>query len=215
MLHFLENHDEQRIASQFFAGDAFKAMPALVVSATIDEGPMMFYFGQELGERGEGVEGFSGEDGRTTIFDYWCVPSQKRWIEGKFGVDSLSDDQRTLREFYKTLLHIARDNPAIAEGHCIEKTSVVQSPNSTRLIDAFVRAKGDEKLLVICSFMSQPNQIEIPVSDVLIRLPQRDSVKTYTVKDLLGQNVESEVVERKLRLALPAYGAYILKIEEH
>src|SRR5690606_33867848 len=27
MLHFLENHDEQRIASRFFAGDPRKALP--------------------------------------------------------------------------------------------------------------------------------------------------------------------------------------------
>ena len=70
MLNFLENHDEQRIASDFFAGDARKALPALVVSACMNTNPMMVYFGQELGERGMDCEGFSGQDGRTTIFDY-------------------------------------------------------------------------------------------------------------------------------------------------
>ena len=70
MLHFLENHDEQRIASRFFAGDPWKALPAMVITATIDRGPVMIYFGQEVGEPGAGDEGFQGDDGRTTIYDY-------------------------------------------------------------------------------------------------------------------------------------------------
>ena len=78
MLHFLENHDEQRIASPDFAGDAWKIVPAMVVSATIDQGPVMIYFGQEVGEPGAGTEGFSGKDGRTTIFDYWGVPEHQK-----------------------------------------------------------------------------------------------------------------------------------------
>ena len=35
MLRFLENHDEERIASAGFAGNAFLALPAMVVSATL------------------------------------------------------------------------------------------------------------------------------------------------------------------------------------
>ena len=73
MLNFLENHDEQRIASDFFAGDPRKGIPALIVSACMNTNPMMIYFGQEFGELGMDSEGFSGRDGRTTIFDYWSV----------------------------------------------------------------------------------------------------------------------------------------------
>ena len=56
MLNFLENHDEQRFASDQFAGDADKVLPALVVSSMMNTGPMMIYFGQELGERAEDAE---------------------------------------------------------------------------------------------------------------------------------------------------------------
>ncbi|MEM7040000.1 MAG: alpha-amylase family glycosyl hydrolase, partial [Bacteroidota bacterium] len=70
MLRFLENHDEQRIASPEFAGDAWTAVPGMTVSALLGKGPVMLYFGQEHGERGEGEEGFQKADGRTTIFDY-------------------------------------------------------------------------------------------------------------------------------------------------
>ena len=81
MLNFLENHDEQRFASDQFAGDADKVLPALVVSSMMNTGPMMIYFGQELGERAEDAEGFSGKDGRTTIFDYWSVTTVRQWYE--------------------------------------------------------------------------------------------------------------------------------------
>ena len=54
MLHFLENHDEQRIASPAFAGNADGARPAMVVSATISRSPTMIYFGQDVGVTGAG-----------------------------------------------------------------------------------------------------------------------------------------------------------------
>ena len=57
MLNFLENHDEQRFASAQYAGDASRALPSLVVSATIGTGAMMLYFGQEIGEPAADAEG--------------------------------------------------------------------------------------------------------------------------------------------------------------
>ena len=75
MLYFLENHDEQRIASDFFAGDARKGLAPWLCLALMGSNPIMLYAGQEYGERGMDEEGFSGRDGRTTIFDYWTVDS--------------------------------------------------------------------------------------------------------------------------------------------
>jgi glycosidase len=60
MLRFLENHDELRLASRQYAKDAWRAIPAMGVSATMSTGPVMIYFGQELGESADGTEGFSG-----------------------------------------------------------------------------------------------------------------------------------------------------------
>src|SRR6478735_339182 len=82
MVHFMENHDEQRIASKYFATDPWKAIPAMVISTMIDKGPVMIYFGQEVGEPGLGVKGFGVEDGRTTIYDYWGVPEHQKWVNG-------------------------------------------------------------------------------------------------------------------------------------
>jgi hypothetical protein len=42
MLHFLDNHDEQRLASPEFAGSAIKGKPMMVISATISTSPTCF-----------------------------------------------------------------------------------------------------------------------------------------------------------------------------
>ncbi|MBP3535105.1 MAG: alpha-amylase, partial [Muribaculaceae bacterium] len=117
MLNFLENHDEQRFASDFYAGDASRVLPSLVVASTFSTGPMMIYFGQELGERGMEAEGFSGLDGRTTIFDYWSLEKLRRWMSGgKPSSSNLTPDELSLRNLYMDVLNIAKSEPAISEG---------------------------------------------------------------------------------------------------
>ncbi|HEV7349527.1 alpha-amylase family protein [Telluribacter sp.] len=117
MLRFLENHDEQRIASRYFAGDPLAAVPAMTLSATLHTGPLMIYFGQEVGVNPTQAEGFQGEDGRTTIFDYWGVPEFQQWVNGgKFDGGKLSPKQKSLREFYRQLNHFVLQNSAIYKG---------------------------------------------------------------------------------------------------
>lgn len=78
MLNFLENHDEQRFASDFFGKDAYNTFAPLYVSLFMNTAPFMIYFGEEVGEAAMDEEGFSGRDGRTTIFDWWSVGSVRR-----------------------------------------------------------------------------------------------------------------------------------------
>lgn len=78
MLNFLENHDEQRFASDYFGKDAHGTFAPLYVSLFLNTAPFMIYFGEEIGERGMDEEGFSGCDGRTTIFDWWSISSIRR-----------------------------------------------------------------------------------------------------------------------------------------
>ena len=117
MLNFLENHDEQRLASEFFAGKAQAGIPGLIVSALLNTNPMMIYAGQELGERGMDQEGFSGRDGRTTIFDYWSVESLRHWInDGRYDGGKLTTEQQALRQFYAKLLNIAQSEQVVVNG---------------------------------------------------------------------------------------------------
>ncbi len=78
MLNFLENHDEQRFASEFFGKNARNTFAPLFASLFMNTAPFMIYFGEEVGEAGMDEEGFSGKDGRTTIFDWWSVGSIRR-----------------------------------------------------------------------------------------------------------------------------------------
>ncbi|MBQ1929736.1 MAG: alpha-amylase family protein [Bacteroidales bacterium] len=111
MLNFLENHDEQRVASDFNLSDPFKSIPELVVSLMLNKSPFMIYFGQEVGEKGMLSEGFSGVDGRTSIFDYCSAPSVVRLLK-----NNLSKDERELLDVYKELLDFAIKTPAIYQG---------------------------------------------------------------------------------------------------
>ncbi|MBT1446027.1 alpha-amylase family protein [Shewanella sp. JM162201] len=106
MLHFLENHDEQRIASPEFLGDGAKALPALAVSLFATDGPFMLYFGQRFGEDGSETGGF-GKPSRTSIFDYVSAPAMARYLKqdanGNFGAASLPQE-RALNSAYLKLL---------------------------------------------------------------------------------------------------------------
>ena len=150
MLNFLENHDEQRIASRQFCGNPWIALPALVVSATMSKCPFMVYAGQELGEPAADAEGFSGMDGRTTIFDYWSVPTLRRWHQGK-----PTTDERRLRTLYRKILRLCNSEKTLARGGFFDLMYVNQETLDTRRQYAYLRHCEGEMTLVVANFSSQ------------------------------------------------------------
>ena len=162
MLHFLENHDEQRIASPGFAGDAERAKPAMVVSALLSRSPTMVYFGQAVGEPGDGDAGF-GDPTRTTIFDYWGVPAHQRWMNGgAFDGGQLTEDERVLRDFYVRLLNLSKD-PVFASG----KYAPLDTGDDK--LFAFARWGAGEPHLVVSNFDdAQQQETTLPVPAELI-----------------------------------------------
>lgn len=155
MLNFLENHDEQRFASDFYAGRADRVLPSLVVASTFSTGPMMIYFGQELGERGMDAEGFSGLDGRTTIFDYWSLDKMRRWLSGgKPSASNLTDEEVKLRNTYMSVLNIARTEKAIAEGSFFDLMYVnyESAGFDTHRQFAYLRHFENETVLIAVNF---------------------------------------------------------------
>jgi glycosidase len=153
MLHFLENHDEQRIASPEFVGNAQKGKPAMVVSTTISTAPTMIYFGQEVGEPGAEDAGF-GTNSRTSIFDYMGVPHHQRWMnDGAFDGGQLSAEEKELRDFYKRLLNFSAQSSALmgeyAEIHSFNRETTEGYGDK---VFSFVRWSDDEKLIVVSSF---------------------------------------------------------------
>ncbi|QYH40922.1 alpha-amylase [Algoriphagus sp. NBT04N3] len=153
MLHFLENHDEQRIASPEFAGNPWKAMPAMVVSATVSTSPTMIYFGQEVGELGAEDAGF-GDPSRTSIFDYIGVPQHQKWMNGgKFDGGQLSENEKALRNYYSEVLNFTRNSSALMgeymELHSFNRS---QNPAYTNKTFAFARWDENQKLIVVTNF---------------------------------------------------------------
>ena len=155
MLYFLENHDEQRIASQFFAGDARRGVPGLVVSALLQQNPLMIYFGQEYGERGMDKEGFSGNDGRTTIFDYWSVPSVVRAAKGKSTAD-----EKKLYDIYNKVMHIAASEKAVSQGQMFDLMYVNGKYHRQYI---FLRKAGAEVLLVVANFDDSTAAVNVTI----------------------------------------------------
>ena len=155
MLYFLENHDEQRIASNFFAGDAQKGVPALVVSALLQQNPLMIYFGQEYGERGMDKEGFSGNDGRTTIFDYWSVDTIVRAAQRQ-----LTAQEKQLKALYDKIINIATTEKAAINGASFDLMYVNGRYNHEY---AFIRKAGAEVLLVVANFADAAQALGITI----------------------------------------------------
>lgn len=218
MLHFMENHDEQRLASDFIAGHGRPALPAILVSATIDTCPMMVYFGQELGERGMDAEGFSGRDGRTTIFDYWSVDTICRWRDGgTFSGRELNDGERDLRSQYARLLHIARDERAISEGDFFDlmyANPYTESFNPHRHY-AFLRKHEDELLLIVANFDEHDTQVAVNIPSHAF-----DYFKLPTLDNALGTELlTGDTVQLVLSpdipatLHVPGYSGAIVKIK--
>ncbi|HWR95701.1 MAG TPA: alpha-amylase family glycosyl hydrolase, partial [Arenimonas sp.] len=152
LLHFLENHDEQRIASAPFAGDARKGLPAMVVSATIGTAPIMLYFGQDVGEKGDGDAGF-GKASRSTIFDYWGVPAHQRWMNGgKFDGGALTPAEKALRADYVRLMQFTRNAPALmGDYRDLHKTNIGNAGYDGELF-SYVRYNAKQKLIIVSNF---------------------------------------------------------------
>ena len=216
MLHFLENHDEQRIASKFFAGDPWKALPAMVISATIDRGPVMIYFGQEVGEPANGNEGFQVDDGRTTIYDYWGIPQHQKWMSGgKFTGDSLSAEIKQLRQTYSDLLTLAGKNSAVATGEYIDITTFnQQAGNFDGKIHAFLRYAGEERLLIVTGFNAADQMIKVQLPKEAVTAIGLDASGSYIARDLLWREAEVGFNSEFLfELKCKPYSSFIFKIK--
>ena len=144
MLYFLENHDEQRVASDFFAASGRKGVPGMIASLLMQQNPFMLYAGEEYGERGMDREGFSGNDGRTTIFDYWSVDTLCRAAQKK-----LTADEEALFDIHQKTMLLARQEKAVTDGVFFDLMYV--NGHLERQY-AFLRYAEGELLLVATNF---------------------------------------------------------------
>ena len=217
MLHFLENHDEQRIASPNFAGSAVKGKPALVVSALISRSPTMLYFGQDVGEDGSEETGF-GDPTRTTIFDYAGVPAHQRWMnDGKFDGGQLKPEEKQLRQYHINVMAISAQHPAM-QGDFVslhaENIGSTESAYDDKTL-AFIRLAEDAALIVVSQFTETDKQFALQIPAELIErlgLSQGEHV----TKDLLTDTLHTLTVSDAggtIAVSLESLGSVVLEIQ--
>jgi len=209
MLYFLENHDEQRVASDFFAGDARKGIPGLVASVLMRSNPFMLYAAEEYGEKGMDKEGFSGVDGRTTIFDYWSIDTLCRAADG-----TLSDDEQYIYTMHEKVLQIARKEKAIdGDFYDLMYANPWSDKFDNNRLFAFLRKKDKDILLVVCNFSDHVADIDVNIPAHAMRTLSI-AKKAYKAKDLLtGEQQTLQLQENgKVSMTVQAYGARIWKL---
>ena len=168
MLNFLENHDEQRIASDFFGKSAQAGIPALAVSALCNSNPFMIYYAQELGEESMDAEGFQGADGRTTIFDYWGLKKLKDFRAVGYDGSKLAPEMKSIRDQYIKLMKVATTSDAALNGEFIDlyKYNKENPCLNTDVVYAFARKSAKETMIVAANFSDEKQTVEIKTGEI-------------------------------------------------
>ncbi len=171
-LEYLENHDERRIPSPIVAnaspgdsgfGGSRAAHQLAPLQLLYSQGPVLVLNGQEVGEPGAGVAGFKGDNGRTSIFDYWRMPSFARWVnDHEYDGGQLDGDEAALRRYYADLLALCQHPSITGSGYWGLRSSnrAGSAPGASDWLYAFARyAPGSGRLLVVVANF-RPNAAE-------------------------------------------------------
>ena len=215
MLHFLENHDEQRIASAYFAGNAEKAKPALAAGALMSPGAYMVYAGQEIGEAGMDAEGFSGNDGRTTIFDYWNPASLQKLTAPAFE-KKLTPEEAALYDYYQKILTLCNSRKAFEQGGFFDLQYANYGRDYGYNCDrqySFLRHFGREVYLVAVNFAPASVQVGIKIPSHAFDVLKLREGKKSAVSVMTEETVTVELrPDAPLYVQLPAYGVTVLRL---
>ena len=197
MLNFLENHDEHRFASDFFGGDAARTFAPLYVSLLLNTAPFMVYFGEEVGEKGMDEEGFSGRDGRTTIFDWWSISSVKRLrkvIEsGEYRTldikalvkAGMKEEEAKVFCRFASILRFAASDEAVCKGTTYDLCYCNMSSDGfdKHRHFVFLRDYEEHTLLVAANFSGQQARMKITLPEHAfewMQIPVTDSLHPGT-----------------------------------
>jgi glycosidase len=219
MLRFLENHDEQRIASQYFAENPMKAIPAFFLTATMHQNPFLIYFGQEFGESASGKNGFSGDDGRTTLFDYWPIPTIQKWLyEAKLDIKKLPKETQELYTHYQNIIKFSLNEKAIIEGQFYDlmwanKDNPAFDSNS---VFAFLRTNGDQNFICLCNFLAEKQSIKVKIPEHAFEFCNIKNAELLNIvfTDYFTSKIINisglEIIENNISIDLPSflYAAY-------
>lgn len=208
MLRYAENHDEVRLASSHHWGGHGAQLGKVVTAFLSAAGPspFMLYNGQEVGEVGDGDEGFAKDDGRSSIFDYGQLPAFSKWVNnGAYDGGQLSEDQQSLREWYVEWMQLMQE-PAFIRGG-------VYGLNSANLENQSFRA-GDEPIAKsIYAFLRHDRDSDEAFLIVLNFNPSHRSKDLEVTLPANAQDwLQAEVANKVLVGDLPACGVAVVQL---
>ncbi len=213
MLRFLENHDETRLNSPGFAASNFwSTIPGMVLTASMHDGPLMIYFGQEFGEKAQEIEGFNQADDRTTMFDFYRVDTHQRWLNGgKFDGGKLTADEKVIDSFYTDLLAWINSSEVIQHGKFFDLQYAQNSSYPKDKVYSYLRYTEKGRNLIICNFDSINHDFTIEIPSLALDLMGVKSVKLKTFKNFVPPSAPAAVVDGN-RIQIPANSAIIITL---
>jgi glycosidase len=221
MLRFLENHDEVRLASRFFTENPLAGIPAMTVAAALNTGPVMIYSGQEVGEAAAGASGFSGDDGKTTIYDYFNIPEHQKWMNGgAFDGGKLSQSQKVLRDFYRKILTLCKSSPAISRGRFYDLmwANGQHTEFDKDKVYAFLRYNVEQALLILVSFdKTQKQKVRVKIPEHAFEEIGLQQFSFFNASEILWQRKplnfsKDEAIKRGIEIELNPLDAVIYEL---
>jgi glycosidase len=153
--HYMENHDEVRLASRHFAvGLASREQRAELGLAytsflSLLPGHMLIHGGQELQEDAGVYGSFAGDNGRTSIFDFVYQPQVLAWLRKDIKPHFLA-----FRDKYRRLLALKSQSPfRLSHSNNVPTYRNLYATNykkeQNRWVGAYVRFDGSDRYLVV------------------------------------------------------------------
>jgi glycosidase len=213
MLRFLENHDETRLNSPGFASSNFwSTIPAMVLTASMHDGPLMIYFGQEFGEKAQEIEGFNVADDRTTMFDFYRVDTHQRWLNGgKFDGGYLTKEEKVIDSFYTSLLAWINSSEVVQNGKFFDLQYAQNTAYPKDKVYAYLRYTDKGRNLIICNFDSMNHDFTIEIPMLALEMMGIKSYSLKIVKSFLPPESPEVQVEGN-RIQIPSNSAIIISL---
>ena len=213
MLRFLENHDETRLNSPGFAASNFwSTIPGMVLTASMHDGPLMVYFGQEFGEKAQEIEGFNEADDRTTMFDFYRVDTHQRWLNGgKFDGGKLTAAEKEIDTFYTSLLAWINSSEVIQQGKFFDLQYAQNASYPKDKVYAYLRYTATGRNLIICNFDSINHDFTIEIPTLALDMMGVKSVTLKTYKNFVPPAAPAAQVEGN-RIQIPSNSAIIITL---
>ena len=170
MLNFLENHDEQRLASRFWNNGRRYPWAELAFSVLFNEASFMLYYGQEWMD-----DAAETDNGRTSIYDFTSPSGVRRAAHfARTGKaiklnDAADTDSLDCYRRYLELMQTAA-SPLMRQGSNWDLCYLQNDCKWNRdNMFAFARYDGHGAAVVICNFSDSDTELSVRLPEELLK----------------------------------------------